>query len=290
MASAPPWTAAPELRRVRKELARKRREPIRIIIASDPSRPVRTLSLPRFLPTAVLVAAALLLVAAVGLSFSTWSLSSSVGRLKSRVVAMMQLADGMALHPQGIAVAGTLRQGGVTFRTHRPSGAQGRFTVEAANFGEQVELVVDLASGELDEASYRAFRRLMRCRRTGAEVPIDPRLLELFWNLSQRTGQRIVLISGYRAPGYAAPASYHTRGMAADIRIPGLTPLMVRDLARSIGVRGIGYYPRSKFVHVDLRDEPFFWTDLGLGEGEEEAEIEPSKDEHDAKDGRLADP
>jgi uncharacterized protein YcbK (DUF882 family) len=188
-----------------------------------------------------------------------------------------------------MAVAGTFRQGGAAFQTHRPSGAQGRFTVEGGA-NEQVEVIVDVASGEVDEASYRALRRLMRCRRTGAEVPIDPRLLELFWNLAQRTGQRIVLISGYRAPGYAAPASYHTRGMAADIRIPGLTPLMVRDLARSLGVRGIGYYPRSQFVHVDLRDEPFFWTDLGLGEGEAEAEVEPGKDESGAKDGRLADP
>jgi uncharacterized protein YcbK (DUF882 family) len=290
MANAPPWTNAPELKRVRKELARKRREPIRIIIASDPSRPVRTLTIPRFLPTTILIAAAALLVTAVGLSFSTWSLSGSVRRLKSRAVAMMQLADGMALHPQGIAVAGTFRQSGLTTRTHKPSGAQGRFTIEAANFGEQIDVVVDLASGEIDEASYRSLRRLMRCRRTGAEVPIDPRLIELLWGLSQRAGQPIVLISGYRAPGYAAPASYHTRGMAADIRIPGLTTLMVRDLARAMGARGIGYYPRSQFVHVDLRDEPYYWTDLGTGEGEAEVEVEPAKDGTGEKDGRLPDP
>lgn len=290
MASAPSWTAAPELRRVRKELARKRRAPIRIIIASDPSRPVRTLSIPRFLPKAVLVAATVLLVAAVGLSFSTWSLSSSVSRLKRRALAMMQFADGMALHPQGITMAGTFRQSAAALPVRKPSGALGRFTIEAANFGEQIEVAVDLASGEVDEASYRAFRHLMRCRRTGGEVPIDPRLIELLWSLSQRTGQPIVLISGYRAPGYAAPASYHTRGMAADIRIPGLTPLMVRDLARAMGVRGIGYYPRSQFVHVDLRDEPYFWTDLGTGEGAAETEVEPDKDETGLQSGRLPDP
>ena len=290
MASLPPWTAAPELRRVRKELARKRREPIRIIIASDPSRPVRTVTIPRFLPTAVLATAAALLIASVGLSFSTWSLSSSVSRLKRRAVAMMQLADGMALHPQGIAVAGTYRQSGAALQTRKPSGALGRFTIEAANFDEQVEVVLDLASGEVDEASYRALRHLLRCRRTGGEVPIDPRLIETLWNLAQRTGERIVVISGYRAPGFAAPASYHTRGMAADIRIPGLTTLMVRDLARALGAHGIGYYPRSQFVHVDLRDEPFFWTDLGIGEGEAETEVEPGGSASGAHDGRLADP
>jgi len=273
---------------VRKELARKRREPIRIIIASDPSRPVRTWSLPRYLPTTLLVAATVLLAASIGLSLTTWSLSGSVARLKHRVVAMMQLADGMALHPQGIAVAGTLRQG-APLHPRKPSGAQGRFTLEGGA-NEQIEIVVDLASGEIDETSYRALRRMMRCRRTGAEHPIDPRLIELLWDLSRRTGQRIVLISGYRAPGFAAPASYHIRGMAADIRIPGMTALMVRDLARAAGVRGIGYYPRSQFVHVDLREEPYHWTDLGTGEDDEEAEIEPAGEAREAQDGRLPDP
>src|SRR5512140_2939533 len=237
MASAPPWTAAPELKRVRKELARKRRAPIRIILATDPSRPVRTLTIPRFVPAAVLVASGLLVLASAGLSFSTWSLSSSVGRLKNRVMAMMQLADDLALHPQGVAQAGTLgADDAATVHPRKPSGEKGRFTIEA-NGSEQVEVVVDLASGEVDEASYRAIRHLMRCRRTGAETQIDPRLIEMLWRFSQRTGQKITLISGYRAAGFAAPNSYHIRGMAADIRIPGMTPLMVRDLAHSLGVR-----------------------------------------------------
>jgi uncharacterized protein YcbK (DUF882 family) len=275
MPSAPPWTAAPELKRLRKELARKRHEPIRIIIATDPSRPVRTLAIPRFVPAALLAASTILVLASAGLSFSTWSLRGTVGKLRDRVVAMMQLADNLALRPQGIAQAGTFRPGDdPALRMHKPSGNLGRFTIEAANGNEQVEVVFDLANGELDEGSYRAFRHLMRCRRTGAEVPIDPRLIELLWSLSQRTGQRIILISGYRAPGYAAPASYHIRGMAADIRIPGMTTLMVRDLAKAMGVHGIGYYPRSQFVHVDVREEPYFWTDLGGGESGTDPEQE----------------
>jgi uncharacterized protein YcbK (DUF882 family) len=114
----------------------------------------------------------------------------------------------------------------------------------------------------------------MRCLRTGAETPLDPRLIELLYRISQRTHQKIVLVSGFRAPMFSLAAlSYHTRGMAADIRIPGMTPLMVRDLAQSMGVRGIGYYPVSEFVHVDVRDERQYWTDYGNdrrdGEGTE---------------------
>ena len=93
---------------------------------------------------------------------------------------------------------------------------------------------------------------------------MDPRLIELLYRISQRTRTKIEIVSGFRAPMFSlATLSYHTRGMAADIRIPGMTPLMVRDLARSMGVKGIGYYPVSQFVHVDVRDEKQEWTDYG---------------------------
>jgi hypothetical protein len=108
--------------------------------------------------------------------------------------------------------------------------------------------------------------------------------------MSQRTGKKIVLISGFRTPAFAARTSYHIRGMAADIQIPGMTALMVRDLAKAMSVRGIGYYPRSQFVHVDMRDEPYFWTDLGTDEGGPETEFEGSKAEPVAKNGLIADP
>jgi uncharacterized protein YcbK (DUF882 family) len=289
MSSAPDGIIAPELKRLRKLLARKRRDPIRIIIATDPTRPVRTLTIPRSLPALLLAASAILILVAIGLSFSTWSMRGTISGLKNRVVAMMQLADDMAIPPEGIAQANTL---GPSDGAHvrKPTGAQARFTIEAANTGEQVEVLLDLASGDMDEATYRAIRHLMRCRRTGAEAPIDPRLIELLYKISQRTGEKIVLISGFRTPAFAAPASYHVRGMAADIRIPGLTALMVRDLARAMGVHGIGYYPRSQFVHVDMRDEPYFWTDLGAGEGGAEVEIEGGKAEPDGQSGFVADP
>jgi len=291
MSTVPHWSAAPELKRLRRELARKRREPIRIIIATDPTRPVRSLTIPRYLPAALLAASIMLVLAAIGLSFSTWSMSGNLAKLRGRVVAMMQISDNLALRPQGIAQASMLpRAGGFALPLHKPSGAQGRFVLEGANVGERVDVVFDLGTGDLDQASYRAVRHLLRCRRTGAEIPIDPRLIELLYGLAQRTGQKLILISGYRTPGFAAPNSYHTRGMAADIRIPGMTALMVRDLARAMGVRGIGYYPRSQFVHVDLRDEPFFWTDLGAGEGGADPELEGDTAEVDGKNGRIPDP
>jgi uncharacterized protein YcbK (DUF882 family) len=156
----------------------------------------------------------------------------------------------------------------------RPSGETGRFELESVNTGERVEVAIDLGTGEADPASYRKLRHFMRCLRTGAETPLDPRLVELLYRIAQRTHQRILIVSGFRAPMFStADLSYHTRGMAADIRVPGMTPLMVRDLAESMGVGGIGYYPTSQFVHVDVRADRARWIDYshdrGDGEGRE---------------------
>jgi uncharacterized protein YcbK (DUF882 family) len=251
----------PELDRIRKEAATPRRERLRIVIAGDASRPLRTLTLPRGLPRAVSIVAALLVVATAGLLAGSWRLNGSVNRLEGRVQEMVFAADTAAMHP----VPGADEADGTTVPARRPTGQKGKFVLESVNTGERVEVVLDLASGEVEASSYRSLRHLMRCLRTGAETPLDPRLVELLYRIAQRTHQKIELVSGFRAPMFSlAQLSYHTRGMAADIRIPGMTPLMVRELARAMGIKGIGYYPVSQFVHVDVRDEPQEWTDYGV--------------------------
>jgi uncharacterized protein YcbK (DUF882 family) len=253
--------SVPELDRIRKEAATPRRERLRILIAGDASRPLRTLTLPRGLPRAVSIVAGLLVMATAGLLAGSWRLNGSVNRLEGRVHEMVFAADTAAMHP----VPGTDEAEGATVPARRPTGQKGKFVLESVNTGERVEVVLDLASGEVEASSYRALRHLMRCLRTGAETPLDPRLVELLYRIAQRTHQRIELVSGFRAPMFSlAQLSYHTRGMAADIRIPGMTPLMVRELARAMGIKGIGYYPVSQFVHVDVRDEPQEWTDYGV--------------------------
>ena len=240
----------------------------------------------------MLAGSAVLLLIAIAASFSTWSMSGTVNALKGRVVAMMQMADTMALQPQSVAQAATFGDDqGSPLHIRKPSGNVVHFTIETASTNEQMDVAIDLAKGEMDESTYRSLRHLMRCRRTGAEAPIDPRLIEMLYGFSQRTGQKIVLISGFRTSAFAAPNSYHTRGMAADIRIPGMTALMVRDLARAMGVRGVGYYPRSQFVHVDLREEPYFWTETGAGEGASTTSDPEFESENEAaKSARTAEP
>jgi uncharacterized protein YcbK (DUF882 family) len=264
------------LERIRKQQQPKpRRSPLRIMIATDPDRPVRTLSLPRALPRVLAVVGAELVAATVVLACGSWKLNGAMGTLERRLHAMMQAADSVALgsdHGPGAGLPGASALPAGTARA--PSGPIGRFTLESVNTGETMEVALNLATGELDADSYRRLRHLMRCLRTGAETPIDPRLMDLLYRISQRTHQKIMLVSGFRAPMFSlATLSFHTRGMAADIRIPGMTPLMVRDLAESMGVGVIGYYPVSGFVHVDVREERSRWTDYGRnrsdGEGTE---------------------
>jgi uncharacterized protein YcbK (DUF882 family) len=49
----------------------------------------------------------------------------------------------------------------------------------------------------------------------------------------------------------AAKNSLHVQGQAIDIQIPGVHPKMVRQAALQLEYGGVGYYPRSKFVHLD---------------------------------------
>jgi len=251
----------------------------RVMVASDPSRPVRTFTLPRLLPTVLSLTAVALIAATVILARGSWKLSGSVGALEHRVRAMVQAADTAALAPgtssAGAGDSGPSLLGMSPARVVQTTGSRiGKFTMQAANTGEEVEVSLNLDTGEVDAAGYTRLRHFMRCLRTTAETPIDPRLIDLLYRISQRTHQKIILVSGFRAPMFSlATLSYHTRGMAADIRIPGMTPLMARDLAESMGVHGLGYYPVSGFIHVDVRDDNARWTDYGQnredGEGKE---------------------
>ena len=266
----------PELARIRREADAPRRERLRIVIAGDASRPIRTLTLPRGLPRIALLVALALVATTCALIAGSWHMNGSLRRLDDRVQAMVHAADTVALHP--VPGADAMADDAVGVAPRRPTGAKGHFVIESVNTGETVDVRLDLASGEVEASSYRALRHLMRCQRTGAETPMDPRLIELLYRITQRTHQKIELVSGFRAPMFSlATLSYHTRGMAADIRVPGMTPLMVRDLARAMGVKGIGYYPVSGFVHVDVRDQRQEWTDYGENRWDAEgAEHEPN--------------
>jgi uncharacterized protein YcbK (DUF882 family) len=103
----------------------------------------------------------------------------------------------------------------------------------------------------------------LRDFRTGDIHVIDPNLLDLLHQLGRALAYHgpIHVISGYRSPktnamlaaqsGSVAKNSYHVRGMAIDIRLPGRPLREVQQAALDLGLGGVGFYPKSDFVHVD---------------------------------------
>ena len=108
------------------------------------------------------------------------------------------------------------------------------------------------------------INRVLRDHRNGQKHEIDRRLLDLLCELRLKldTTQPLHIISGYRSPATnallhsksdgVATRSLHMLGKAADIRIPGRELSLLRKTALSMKAGGVGYYPESDFVHVDV--------------------------------------
>lgn len=120
------------------------------------------------------------------------------------------------------------------------------------------------ASGQYVVSALNDIDFILRDFRTGEVANIEPRLLDLLWALRATVDSRrsFHLISGYRSPATnqklaqqsngVANKSLHIRGMAADIRLPGCDLARLRRAAISLKLGGVGYYPSSDFIHVDV--------------------------------------
>ncbi len=90
--------------------------------------------------------------------------------------------------------------------------------------------------------------------------PVHPRLLALLLDIQEHFhAGEVRLLSGYRSPWEGN--SNHGKGRAADIVVPGASDDAVAAYARGLGYVGVGIYPTSHFVHVDVRDASYFWVD-----------------------------
>ena len=96
---------------------------------------------------------------------------------------------------------------------------------------------------------------------------IHPRLIRLLAQVSDTFGGRpIRVVSGYRTKSFVA-ASKHKEGRALDFSIPGIPNEALRDYLRTLKNVGVGYYPNSSFVHLDVRNYNAYWVDYA-GPGE----------------------
>ena len=120
------------------------------------------------------------------------------------------------------------------------------------------------SAGDYDPDELKQINNLFRDHRTNDVIDIDPRLLSILYLVNNKIGkstQPFSVISGYRSAetnrklalnnSGVAKNSYHIKGRAVDIRMPGTDTLQLREAGLSLRVGGVGYYKKSDFVHLD---------------------------------------
>ncbi|MBY6261393.1 DUF882 domain-containing protein [Azospirillum sp. 412522] len=169
----------------------------------------------------------------------------------------------------GMGLAAVAAAGGTLFSSEEAEAA-------ALRAPPRVLSLVNLHTGEKINAEYwakgryvrdamKAVNRVLRDHRTNSVHPIDPKLLDLVYGLSRKIGRKgpIEIVSGYRSPesnallreadhSGVAQNSFHMRGMAIDLRVPNMSTRQLQRAALSLRGGGVGYYPDSNFVHVDV--------------------------------------
>jgi uncharacterized protein YcbK (DUF882 family) len=145
--------------------------------------------------------------------------------------------------------------------------------------GEDIDVVYRIGDTYIPEAIGK-LDYFLRDSRTQDEKAYDPREFDVLHNVLVRLGRpngTIDIVCGYRTPWTnnflrtrsrhtgVAKDSQHVQAKAIDIRIAGVRTRTLRDVALSLDEGGVGYYPRSQFVHVDVGPVRR-WTFGGRGE------------------------
>ena len=125
-------------------------------------------------------------------------------------------------------------------------------------------------NGKLTPASAKVMARVLASWRTGERAQIDEKLIRLVVKVSDHFGGRTLrIVSGYRpfSPQQYTSHSRHNTGHAVDFSVDGVPNQVLRDYCRTLGKVGVGYYPHSSFVHLDVREAATYWVDYS-GPGE----------------------
>jgi uncharacterized protein YcbK (DUF882 family) len=135
-------------------------------------------------------------------------------------------------------------------------------TFHHTHTGEKLDSVF-YRDGFYDEEELARINHLLRDWRSGDVTEMDTDLLDLLFDVRMHFGVKAPfhIISGYRSPKTNAMLasrsagvdknSYHMKGQAIDIRIPGVRTAAIRDQAKKFERGGVGFYAPSDFVHVD---------------------------------------
>jgi uncharacterized protein YcbK (DUF882 family) len=157
--------------------------------------------------------------------------------------------------------------------------SSGAVSGELPDGGKQYKLrLSNLHTGESLDVVYRigdvyvpaALEKLdyfLRDHNTQDVVQYEPKEFDVLHAMMARLGRTnglIDVVCGYRTPETnealrnasahtgVAEHSQHMEGHAIDLRVPGIATTRLRNAALSLRAGGVGYYPVSQFVHVDV--------------------------------------
>jgi uncharacterized protein YcbK (DUF882 family) len=127
----------------------------------------------------------------------------------------------------------------------------------------ECDRIIYWSDGDYLPEGLSQINHLLRDHRSGEKAEMDRQLLDLLFNLQQRleTNREFQIISAYRSPKTnqklrsnskgVAKRSLHMQGKAMDIRLPGTDLKSLRKAVMALKAGGVGYYPKSNFLHVD---------------------------------------
>lgn len=181
-------------------------------------------------------------------------------------VAAVFFGMGKQATGSGLPPAGVLGHAGVMSSAMTGLGQSYVLHLHHLHTDESLDIVYRVGNVYLPNAM-ETLNVFLRDHRTQAEADYDPKEFDLLHALMARLGRSngvIDIVCGYRTPESnqflrtrsamtgVAEHSQHMLSKAIDIRVPGVSTLTLRNAALSLGAGGVGYYPVSQFVHVDV--------------------------------------
>jgi LysM repeat protein len=145
-----------------------------------------------------------------------------------------------------------------------------KITFHRIHTGETKTITLYSSTGKLVPGEYAKFEKMMYDHHTGKKHKIHPRLCYMLKLVAENwPGKVITIYSGYRAynPSQYTKKSKHNLGRAIDFSVDGVSNLKLMKFCRTLENVGVGYYPNSYFVHMDVRETSSFWVDYA-GPGE----------------------
>jgi uncharacterized protein YcbK (DUF882 family) len=162
-------------------------------------------------------------------------------------------------------------------RRRAPPPPSGNLYLHRPIEGDSLKVNIFNPDGSYNERAIKAASHMLRCRRSSTEKPMEPRLLAILSHVFDHFGERrIDIVSGFR--NQRKTSSYHYKGSASDIRVDGVSAKRLKDYVESLdsGGLGIGIYPITGFVHIDVRPPPSYrWIDYSKSNPDAEQKKPP---------------